>query len=203
MNTYNHGKEPNLEKAIIAIIGVVVMALIYFLMGCNPTKKAYKRIEKHEPKTAQDTLRLANRVKSTFKPEPPKTIPGKTIVKTIVKMDTSKVKSLQKKVDSLLSNVKGCPNLDSIKKVIVAKISSECKPKNTVVTKTITDTIVIENPALQSNIYIIDKQVKDLQSQNQKLQDKFSEMKDKRDYWRVRFFILLGAIILYFAIRRL
>ena len=118
-------------------------------------------------------------------------------------MDTSKVKSLQKKVDSLLSNVKGCPNLDSIKKVIVAKISSECKPKSTIVTKTITDTIVIENPALKSNIYILDKQVKDLQSQNQKLQDKFSEMKDKRDYWRVRFFVLLGVIILYFAIRRL
>lgn len=203
MSTHKFEKEPNLEKVIIAIIALVIMVLVYFLSGCNPTKRAYKGIEKHEPKTTLDTLRLAKRVKSVFKPEPPKVIPGKTIVRTITKMDTSKVNKLQQKVDSLLSGIKGCPNLDSIKKIIVAKISSDCKPKNIVTTKTITDTIVVESPALQSSIYILNQQVQTLQSNKETLTNKLGDMKDKRDYWRVRFFILLGCILIYFVIKRL
>jgi FtsZ-binding cell division protein ZapB len=201
MSTYKLGKEPNIEKAIIAIIAVVVMALAYFLSGCNPTKRAYNGIGKHEPQTTSDTLKLAKRFRSTFKPEPPKVIPGKTIVRTITKMDTSKVKNLQQKVDSLLSHVKGCPNLDSLKKVIIKQIADDCKPKHIITTKEVTDTIIIESPTLQSTVYILNQQLKECQSQNEKLTEKLSEMKDKRNYWRIRFFILLGIVLLYIALK--
>jgi FtsZ-binding cell division protein ZapB len=201
MSLYKLGKEPNIEKRILIILAVIFMALAYFLCGCNPTKRAYNGIGKHEPQTASDTLKLAKRFRSTFKPEPPKVIPGKTIVRTITKMDTSKVKNLQEKVDSLLSNVKGCPNLDSLKKVIIKQISVDCKPKHIVTTKEVTDTIIIESPTLQSTVYILNQQLKECQSQNEKLTEKLSEMKDKRNYWRIRFFILLGIVLLYIALK--
>jgi hypothetical protein len=69
-------KEPNVGLAfliVVLMIGVCLMATL----SCNPTKRAYKAIEKLPPITNNDSSRLAKRSLSTFPVKPPVIKEGK------------------------------------------------------------------------------------------------------------------------------
>jgi len=69
--------------------------------GCS---NAYKKIEKTPPLTEKDSARLSARFLSTYPTKPAKVLPGKTIVKTVTKIDSSKVKSLQDRINKLIDD---------------------------------------------------------------------------------------------------
>jgi len=52
-----------------------------------------------------------------------------------------------------------------------------------------------------AKIFILTKENKQLYDKNVQLSDRVGQMTDKRDYWRVRFFILLSLVALYFIIK--
>jgi hypothetical protein len=64
------------------IIGYVIVLGILLTIGlssCNTTTRAYKAIERHEPKKSEDTARLLKRAAPLLKTPAPKIVPGKTI----------------------------------------------------------------------------------------------------------------------------
>ena len=72
---------PNNRTLVMIVLAAIV------LFSCNPTKRAYKAIEKLPPVTDNDSLRLSKRSLATFPPKPPVLIPGKTI--TVIKQDSA------------------------------------------------------------------------------------------------------------------
>jgi hypothetical protein len=52
-----------------------------------------------------------------------------------------------------------------------------------------------------AKIFIMTKDNKQLYDKNIQLSDEIGQMTDNRDYWRIRFFILLGIVILYAALK--
>lgn len=77
----NRPYNPKIEKALL-IIAAIVFSLCFaiILFSCNPTKRAYKAIEKLPPATTQDTGRLLKRSAATFPAKPPVIKEGKTVI---------------------------------------------------------------------------------------------------------------------------
>jgi predicted small secreted protein len=187
-----------MKKDYLLRLGVSIVAVVAILLfSCN----AYKGIEKRPPLNTKDTARLANRFKETFKPEPPKYLPGKTITKTVVKEDLKKVRALQSKVDSLL-DVLAFNNellnqtpgiIDSVKDAIRNEILKQCKPKDSIVEHTTIDTIEIHDPKCISDLWLANSSVNALTDANKKKEAVIASYKAERNSlkWVIgRFFTL-------------
>ena len=129
-----------------AVIGIFIL----YLTSCSTP---YKGIEKKPPLNNKDSSRLAARFKSTFPSPQPKTVPGKTVIKTVTKIDSSKVKSLQDKIDALIDEnlfskelLNAVPDFDSLKASIRKEIMKDCHPKETTVYQDRVDTIFQDSP---------------------------------------------------------
>jgi len=78
--------KPDKDLGLWVLLVTCIIAIVLVIGGftsCNPTKRAYKAIEKHEPKTTADTSRLLKRAKTILKTPAPVVKPGKTIVRTV------------------------------------------------------------------------------------------------------------------------
>lgn len=62
---------------IVCVIGAFFV--VFTFTSCNTTTRAYKAIEKHEPKKPEDTARLLKRAAPLLHTPAPKVIPGKVI----------------------------------------------------------------------------------------------------------------------------
>lgn len=62
---------------IVCVIGAFFV--VFTFTSCNTTTRAYKAIEKHEPKKPEDSARLLKRAAPLLKTPAPKIIPGKVI----------------------------------------------------------------------------------------------------------------------------
>jgi len=122
------------------IIGVAAaIGICFALASCN----AYNKIGKNPPKTTKDSANLTDRFGKTYPPKPPKLVQGKTVTKTVTKIDDRKVKQLQSRIDSLIDELNftndligGLPDLDSLKRAIKREVLKDCKTQ--------TDTIYSE-----------------------------------------------------------
>jgi hypothetical protein len=89
------------------IIGYVIVLGILLTIGlssCNTTTRAYKAIERHEPKKSEDTARLLKRAAPLLKTPAPIVKQGRTIVRTVKVPEKVKVldtAQLRKVTDSI------------------------------------------------------------------------------------------------------
>lgn len=147
-----------------------------FLYSCNPVKKAVNTFDKYPNAAA-----LYCSIKFPAKDS---TIKGDTVTKTdtIVNVITDSVS-----VD--------CPP-DQPKIITITKA---CPPGKTItVTKVVTDTIIRRDIAKET---VLSNSLTESQTTVTKLQGKYEGMKDKRDRWRLWFWILLGAAGAYTALK--
>lgn len=197
-NPYN----PNIEKVMLIIAAVILVIMGAIAFGsCTTTKKAYEHIAKNPPETQKDTLNLDKRAKLHYKPEPPKVIPGKPVIKTVVTENKERVKRLQNRVDSLIdalafSNdlINSAPNYDSLKKAIRAEIMKDCKANDTFKQEKIVDTFYTPDIACQAQLSTISIGLNEANQTIQKRDDKIADYENKIDSikWVIgRFFRLL------------
>ena len=89
---------------IVCVIGAFFV--VFTFTSCNTTTRAYKAIEKHEPKKPEDSARLLKRAAPLLKTPAPIVKQGKTIVRTVkvpekIKvLDTAKLRAA---TDSVIS----------------------------------------------------------------------------------------------------
>jgi hypothetical protein len=80
--SHNKDYKPKVDMAILAIGSVIAIVFIMVaLSSCNPTRKAYEGIKKHEPATTADSFKLATRFKTTYPQKPPVIKKGIPVVK--------------------------------------------------------------------------------------------------------------------------
>ena len=149
-------------KKLIAII--ICLAAIIFVLAtftaCNPTKRAYKKIEKLEPKSKADTTRLLKRAMTVIPKTQTKTLPGKIIrvpypvdkIKTV--LDSNRLKAI---VDSL-QDATGSVITDCSKAIEDA--CKVCRQQAYYELRNITyetkepDTVLMPDPATQADLQL-------------------------------------------------
>ena len=198
----NKNYNPQIEKALI-IIFVVLMVILgcVAFSSCNTTSKAYEKIAKVPPQTQKDTLNLDKRAKEQYKPQPPKVVPGKTVIKTVVKEDTAKVHKLQDKIDSLVDELafsndllNSVPKLDSLKKAIRKEVLKDCKPQVIQNDVERTDTVYLPDISKDAEISTLTIKVSEQNKSLSATEDKIKKYEEQRDSikWVLgRFFRLL------------
>lgn len=202
-------------------------ALCFFMMwlallSCSLSKKtdkAYKGIEKYQPLKPKDTSRLATRFKSTFPPQPPKIVEGKTITKIVAVQDAAKVKELQDKIDSLIdeANVSkellaSVPKIDSLKAAIRKQVLKECKPTQTVIENYRVDTLFQDKPETIAALWLAKNNEKELTALNEEKTVKLAEYKAKTGSLKWTFLhlfsfwyldvILVLLLVVFFYLKR-
>lgn len=199
-NPYN----PNIEKVMLIIAAVILVIMGAIAFGsCTTTKKAYEHIAKNPPETQKDTLNLDKRAKLHYKPEPPKVIPGKPVVKTVITENKERVKSLQKKVDSLVDAISfrdglldGMPNVDSLKEAIKQQIMKDCKTETEKEYINTTDTVYLPDYKCESQLSTLDIQYREATNTITNLNSQITDYENKIDSlgWVIgRFFrVLIG-----------
>lgn len=184
MTTTTTNNKPQGIDLLWFYVGMIAILLgLAQIFGCNPTKRAYKGIEKHEPKSVKDSSRLANRAKATFPTPPPIVKPGQTQIRTVVREDTRKVKGLQSRVDSLLQKLQnnGCENvnLDSLRQAISQEIKDSCKPKEETIYKDRVDTLEIPSTAQEAKIFLLETKLAASQKAQQKSEYKQKHLEER------------------------
>lgn len=139
-----------------------------FLYSCNPISKAVKTFNAN-PEQAALYCALTFPVRDSI-------IKGDTILKT----DTVTNESVE------YIQVECPPNSpDTI------KITKPCPPGKTIYqTKVVTDTVIRRDFAKET---VLSNSLTDCQTTVTKVQKQYEDMKDKRDKWRLWFWILVGA----------
>lgn len=191
--------EFSIEKPILAILCIaVVIGIILALSSCN----AYKGIEKKPPLTVKDSARLSARFKSTYPQKPAKVSPGKTVTKTVTKVDSSKIKALQARIEQLIDEnifkdelLNTVPNTDSLKKAITREVLKNCKTETDTIYSQRVDTILQDTPetlaAINTAIYLKNEAEKALSKSETLLELKTKQAKDR--LW------ILIALAFYFV----
>lgn len=183
MTTTTNNSPKGVHLALFYGALIAVLLILSQIFGCNPTKRAYKGIEKHEPKSVKDSSRLANRAKATFPTPPPIVKPGQTQIRTVVREDTRKVKGLQSRVDSLLQKLQsnGCENvnLDSLRQAISQEIKDSCKPKEETIYKDRVDTLEIPSTAQEAKIFLLQTQLAASQKAHQETELKRKDLEER------------------------
>ena len=198
----NKPYNPKIEKALILIaLAIIVIAAAFAFSSCNTTSKAYERIAKFAPETQKDTLNLDKRAKQHYKPEPPKTVPGKPVIKTVITENKDRVKRLQNRVDSLIDALaftnellNSTPDYDSLKAAIRKEIMKDCKPKETVKETHVTDTVYTPDISCQAELSTLRIGLNEANQTIQKRDDTIADYEKKTDSikWVIgRFFRLL------------
>lgn len=186
MTTTTNNKPQGINVLVYYLAALALLLLAAINHGCNPTKRAYKGIEKHEPKSVKDSSRLANRAKATFPTPPPIVKPGQTQIRTVVREDTRKVKGLQSRVDSLLQKLQnnGCENvnLDSLRQAISQEIKDSCKPKEETIYKDRVDTLEIPSTEQQAKIFLLQTQLAASQKAHQETELKRKDLEERWNY---------------------
>lgn len=127
---YNEDKEPKIDWAIVGAAAIIIIGMIVALCSCYTQKHAQKQLNKahdtYPALTAQD-------LSTWYPPTAPTVIQGKTITKTVIKIDSAKAKALNIKIDSLFSIIgfqdtliKSTPNIDSLRKSITDEVLRGC-----------------------------------------------------------------------------
>lgn len=154
---------------ILVLIVIISTSLIF---SCNPVSKAVKTFNAN-PTQAALYCALTFPVKDT-------TIKGDTITKTDTVINVV--------TDSVTVN---CPpnSIDTI------RVTKPCPPGKTVYqTKIVTDTVIRRDFAKET---VLSNALTASQITVTKVQGQYEDMKDKRDKWRLWFWIALGAIGAY------
>ncbi len=156
---------------VVIILALTMMALGLF--GCATQKKAEKYYKKHP-------VELAKECSEKF-PVRDSLIAGDSVFV----YDT--LWGIETYTDTLISEPQ-----------VITEVKTVTVPK--VITKTVTvrDTLVRENTA---KVYVLNNENAKLTKEKEKLSESLTEMTDARDYWRTRFFILLGLVVLYTLIK--
>lgn len=219
-NPYN----PKIERAlIIIVIALLTIATAFALSSCNTTSKAYERIAKFAPETQKDTLNLDKRAKQHYKPEPPKTVPGKPVIKTVITENKDRVKRLQNRVDSLIDALaftnellNSTPDYDSLKSAIREEIMKDCKPKETVKEIHVTDTVYTPDISCKAELSTLQIGLNEANQTIQKMDDTIADYEAKVDsmkwvigrffrlllgQWWFWVFVLLGGGFTYLKLR--
>jgi hypothetical protein len=180
--TTNNNSPQGWHFAIIYAGFLLFIALLFsVLQSCNTTKRAYKAIEKHEPKSPKDTARLANRAKATFPLPQPVVKPGKTQVRTIVRTDEGKVRGLQGEINRLLDSLaKGCPNIniDSIRLHIAKQIKDSCKPKEVTNEVVRVDTLELPSLAQEAENVLLKQKLSQTETEKIKVETQNKQLKE-------------------------
>ena len=152
--------------SLLLCLAVIVFVLATFT-GCNPTKRAYKGIEKHEPKSKADTTRLLKRAMTVIPKTQPKTLPGKTIrvpypvdkIKTV--LDSNRLKAI---VDSL-QDATGTVITDCSKAIEeackVCRQQAYYELRNETYETKEPDTIVVPDPATLADLQLTNMRLVD------------------------------------------
>lgn len=166
------------EQSKLTFAALIILWAIYLLVvpGCATQKKAEKYYKKHPVELA-------------------KVCAEKYPVKdSIIKGDSVTVYDTLWGLETRVDTVTITPN-------VVTKIVEKTVPKLITKLVTVHDTIVRENTAKTA---VLNSQIAKLKADITKLEVKLSlagesltKMTDKRDYWRKRFFILLGICVIY------
>lgn len=191
----NKGYKKLLILILVCFAGVFA-ALIF--SGCSLSKKTEKAYDavgnKYQPLTPKDTGNLAKRFKATFPPTPPVVIQGKTITKTIIKQDNTKVRTLQEKIDSLINEVDfskellaSVPKIDSLKAAIRAQVLKDCKPTETIIDNSRIDTLFQDTPETTAALWLAKQNESELRKAKEKLEATVADYKEKTGslWWTV------------------
>ncbi len=185
----NKEYDPPLGRAIAVILfaifgSILLIALFHGLWSCNPTKRAYRGIEKHEPKTVQDTTRLLNRAKTVLKTPAPKVLPGKVTVKQVqVIKKVLDVEALNRIVDSFKqakdeSDIEAGEDCnDRIDKAFADGIQTGCAKCQTG-TKDVeekTDTLVLPDTKCIADLWLANNKLYDVSALSLKRGEKLAE----------------------------
>ncbi len=157
-------------------IGVYLVIGACFLFACNPVKKAIKTMDEHP---AQAALFCASR------------FPAKD---SLIKGDTVTVRDTITSKETEIVTVDCPPNQKD-----TVRISKACPPGKTIyVTNTIRDTIVRVDKAKEK---VLENNLTACQTTVTKVQGDYEDMKDKRDKWRLWFWIMVGAAGVYVVLK--
>jgi hypothetical protein len=160
---------PKIDPAGWAVIIITVAMVALGLFGCATQKKAEKYYKKHP-------VELAKECAEKF-PVTERYLPGDTVTN----YDT--LWGIETITDTLISEPQ-----------VITEVRTVTVPKIITKTNTIRDTVVMENTA---KTYVLNSQIAKLIASKEILESDLSGMTDKRDYWRTRFFILLGLVVIY------
>ena len=154
--------------SILLCLAVIVFVLATFttFTSCNPTKRAYKKIEKLEPKSKADTTRLLKRAMTVIKPTQPKTLPGKTIRvpypvnKIVAVLDSNRLKAI---TDSLyLANGQILDCTRQIEEACkVCRQQAYYELRNITYETKEPDTVLIPDPATLAGLQLVNMQLVD------------------------------------------
>lgn len=152
------------------------ISFIIILASCNPVSKAIKTLDKNPEAAA---IFCATRF-----PAKDSIIKGDTIIKT----DT--VENILVDTVQILCPPNGTETI---------KIKAACPPSKTIYINTHTsDTIIRRDRAAET---VLSNALTASQTLVTKLQGQYEDMKDKRDKWRLYFFILLGSVGVYVLLK--
>lgn len=155
---------------------LLLFILTLFLFACNPVNKAIKTFDEHQPQAALYCATRFPAKDSFIKGEP--IITRDTI--TNINLDSAKVE---------------CPPNTNT----VTVVKAACPPGKTIyVTNTIHDTIVRVDKAKEK---VLENNLTACQTTVTKVQGDYEDMKDKRDKWRLWFWIMVGAVGAYVVLK--
>lgn len=158
------------------LIGFIMIWIVLALFACNSVSKAIQTFDKHQPAAA---LYCSQR------------FPAKDSIilgDTIIKRDTVNNKETD------IITVECPPNQKD-----TVRISKPCPPGKTIYeTRTIHDTIIRVDKAKEK---VLENNLTTCQTTVTNLQKDYEDMKDKRDKWRLWFWILLVAAGAYVVLK--